>query len=217
MMNAPEIAPQPDSRKQRARATRRRMVEAAYRLFCQRGLGVPLTAVAAEAGVAVQTVYFTFHTKVELLREALQYAVHGDDRPEPPHERPWFTQMVAEPDPRRAVDILLLGTQGIYDRLAPLAAVFHSGDPEVAAMWRHSEELRHTGMGLMVDQLLAKGHPRLDLDAATDVAYVLLGFDSYRGFVIDRGWTPERWRDWTAATLVEALFAQSYAAPDRGA
>src|ERR1700730_14296631 len=90
-----------DPRKERARANRRRMVEAAYKLFAERGWSVPLTAVAREAGVAVQTLYFTFHTKVGLLQEVLQLAVLGDELPLGPLERPWFDDMVAEPDPHR--------------------------------------------------------------------------------------------------------------------
>jgi AcrR family transcriptional regulator len=184
------------------------MVWAAYRLFCERGLGVPLTAVAAEANVAVQTLYFTFHTKLALLQEVLQYAVHGDDLPIPPHERPWFGEMVAEPDPRRAITIILEGTQGIYDRLGPLAGVFRTGEPEVSEMWRHSEELRHQGMTVMVSALTTKGPTRAGVDdaAATDMVFVLLSPDTYQAFVGDRGWTAERWRAWTADTLVNAIF-----------
>jgi AcrR family transcriptional regulator len=199
-------APPTDPRKARARETRRRMVEAAYRLFCERGYGVPLTAIAKEAGVAVQTVYFTFHTKLDLLREALQYAVHGDDLPQPPHERPWFGEMVRQPDALQAVEILLLGTQGIYDRMAPFAGIFNSGDPDVSGMWQHSETLRHHGMGLMTQQLLTKGTPKVDVATATDIVFVLLSAQTYQAFVADRGWTPERWRSWTAQAIVAALF-----------
>src|SRR5437763_1750044 len=63
------------SRKERAGETRRRMLEAASRLFSRRGYAnTTLKSVAAEAGVAVQTVYFTFHSKAELLQATHELA-----------------------------------------------------------------------------------------------------------------------------------------------
>jgi AcrR family transcriptional regulator len=61
----------PPTRRDRADATRLRIVKAAYELFCERGYaGTMLSDVAAAAGVAVQTVRFNFHTKGELLSRA---------------------------------------------------------------------------------------------------------------------------------------------------
>ncbi len=208
MMTASATSTTTDPRKERARATRRRMVEAAYRLFCERGFNVPLTAIAAEAGVAVQTLYFTFHTKVGLLQEALQFAVHGDDLPTPPHERAWFAAMVLEPDPQRAILLMLQGTQGVYDRVGPLAGIFQTGEADVANMWRHSEQLRYHGMGIVVSALLEKGQPRsgVDVTTATDMVFVLLSPPTYQAFIAEREWAVEQWQAWTADTLVQAIF-----------
>jgi len=202
-----------DGRTARSRATRRRITEAAYKLFCERGFGVPMTAIAEEAGVAVQTLYFSFHTKLDLLSAALQLAVLGDDRPVPPHEREWFAEMVAETDPRAALRILLEGTQGIYDRLGPLAGVFATNDPEVAAMWARSEELRLEGMRTMTAALLMKDASHaVDLDTATDVVFVLLSAATYQAFA-DRGWSPEQWRAWTAEAVARALWPTAAPGP----
>jgi AcrR family transcriptional regulator len=205
-MEAPDSRPA-DARKERARANRRRMVEAAYRLFSERGWTVPLTAIAQEAGVAVQTLYFTFHTKVGLLQEALQLAVLGDEQPIPPHERPWFHQMAAEPDPRRAIEIIVENTQEIFVRVAPLAAVFKSGDPEVSEMWAHSEQLRLDGYRKLVDTLSKKGglKPGTTRDEHVDVLFVLLGPEMYWAVVAGRGWSPQRWQAWITAVLADAL------------
>jgi AcrR family transcriptional regulator len=67
------------NRKLRARQTRARIAASAARLFAERGyLGTPMDAIAAEAGVAVQTVYFAFRTKPELLIAAYDQAVLGN-------------------------------------------------------------------------------------------------------------------------------------------
>jgi len=195
----------PDARKERARATRRRIIEAAYKLFAERGWSVPLTAIAEEAGVAVQTLYFTFHTKVELLREALQLAVLGDEQPLPPHERPWFHAMVAEPSAARAIGMVVDNTAPIFARVAPLTGVFRSGDPEVAQMWARSEALRLDGYRIMTQAVARKGRLKVKLDEATDILFVLLSPDLYWLIVMNRGWTPDRWRKWIAATLRGAL------------
>jgi len=192
-------------RKERARATRRRMVEAAYKLFSEGGWNVPLTAVAAEAGVAIQTVYFTFHSKVELLQNVLQLAVLGDELPLAPHERPWFHAMVAEPDAREAVGMIVENTLPIFARVAPLTGVFRSGDAEVAAMWAHSEGLRLDGYRKLMAAVARKGTLKVDRDQAVDVLFVLLSPDLYWRIVLERRWPPQRWRRWTTEMLVQAL------------
>lgn len=195
-----------DGRRRRSQRTRQRVVEAGYRVFCDRGYSAPLRAVAAEAGVSVQSLYVSFGTKLELLRAVLQLAVHGDDDPRPPHEREWFAALAAEPDPEAALLLLLEGTQGIYDRLGPLSGVFATSDPDVAGLWAQSERLRYDGLSLAVDRVLAKGTPRVGATEARDMAFVLLGPDTYRAFVVSRGWTPDAWRRWTAGTLASAWF-----------
>ena len=186
------------------------MVEAAYRLFCERGYSFPLTAVAAEAGVAVQTLYFTFHTKAALLAEVLEMAVLGEGQPLPPHEQPWFDAFAAEPDPHRALEIVVDSTMEIFARVAPLSGVFRSADPEVEALWARSEQLRVDGFRKMTVTLAAKRGFRsgLAIDEANDILFVLLGPETYYAFVLGRRWPRDRWRDWIVGMLAAALLDQ---------
>lgn len=198
----------PEARRDRARLTRRRMVEAAYRLFSEQGYSVPLTAIAGEAGVAIQTIFFTFHTKQQLLSEALSLAVLGDERPLAPHEREWFDEFAAESDPRLAVGILVDNTQAIFERVAPLLGVFRTSDPDVAEMWRHSEDLRHEGYRKVVRTLAAKAPLKegLSVALATDVLFTLLSPDLYGLISVERAWGPKRWSAWIKGVLSDALF-----------
>src|SRR5689334_18601337 len=92
------------ARRERARATRRRIREAAARLFVEHGyLATTIEAIAVEAGVAVQTVYFVFGNKRAMLAEALDVATAGDDAPVPVAERSWVEELRREDDPRRVV------------------------------------------------------------------------------------------------------------------
>ncbi len=70
------------TRRERAKATRRRIAEAALARFSGQGYAATtMDAIAGDAGVAVQTVYFTFHTKAELLIAALKIAAVGRVQP----------------------------------------------------------------------------------------------------------------------------------------
>src|SRR5438046_8012969 len=93
------LAPAKLSRRERAKATQWRIVKAAYTLFCARGYaGTTMAEMAEGAGVAVQTVYFTFHTKSALLSRASNFAAMGEDEPLAPDKQPGSGARPAEPN-----------------------------------------------------------------------------------------------------------------------
>src|SRR6476620_7638946 len=109
------------TRRERTLATRRRMIGAAYRLFCEKGYAATtMEVIAREADVAVPTLYFTFRTKGAILGEALGAAVVGFDQSVRPEDAPWFQKFDAEPDPRRALKMLVENTTPILRRVGPL-------------------------------------------------------------------------------------------------
>ncbi len=70
-------------RRPKAQATRRRIRDAARRLFVERGyVATTIEAIAGEAGVAVPTVYLAFGTKRALLVELLDIAAVGAADPD---------------------------------------------------------------------------------------------------------------------------------------
>jgi AcrR family transcriptional regulator len=205
-MPDPDALPR-DGRRARSRRTRRRIVEAAYRLFAEHGYAIPLVDIADAADVSVQTLYASFRTKPGLVGDVLQLAVHGDDLPEPPHRRPWFAELVAADEPGRAIGIWVANTLPIYARVAPLAGMFLS-EPELASLWSRSEQLRLDGFREVMELVAAKGPLRqgVDLGRATDIMFVLLGPLVYPEFVGGRQWPAERWGAWVTDTLTTALF-----------
>ena len=75
------------SRGDKAAATRRRILDAAYDLFCVAGYpATTMAAIGERAGVAVQTVYFTFRTKDALLQAVHNRTVLGRDEIPPPQQ-----------------------------------------------------------------------------------------------------------------------------------
>ncbi len=199
--------PRVDGRRERSVRTRRRIADAAYRLFVERGFAVPIGDIASAAGVSIQTVYVTYRTKVGLAEAALERAVLGDGAPLPPHRQPWFEGLRDAPTPRQAIAIWVDNTMPIYARVAPLAGMFLS-EPDVADIWAHSEQLRIEGFREVMGLVATKGRLRhgLDVDRAADVMFVLLGPLVYGEFVLLRGWSAESWGAWTADALAELLF-----------
>lgn len=50
--------------------------------------------------------------------------------------------------------------------------------------------------------------PGLDGDRAADVLYVLLGSETYRQLVVERGWPPARYEAWLADSASRLLIAE---------
>jgi AcrR family transcriptional regulator len=200
------------SRRDRARATRLRITKAAYTLFCERGyVGTTMADIAEAAGVAVQTVYFTFHTKSELLSKAYDFAVLGEGDPLPPEQQPWYARMTAEPKIVPALRHAVVGIGEILTRATPLDTVVRAGagsDPDTAAIRARHEGWRADGYRVILDILSSKSELRAGVspEHATQLLLLYVGMDVYRVLVIDFGWTHEAWVDWTVATLAEQVF-----------
>jgi AcrR family transcriptional regulator len=206
----PRVNPQSrTSRRERAAATRSRMIRAAYDLFCERGYrATTMEAIAQRAGVAVQTLYFTFHTKDELLQAVHEWTVLTDD-PTPPPLQEWYLAAMAESDARRALAMLIEGLATIESRVAPMIPVFHavSADP-AGEIYRRAQVLRRQGMEDCIDALSKKARlrPGLTRRRAADLLYILAGPEAYRSFVLEAGWTERQWVTWTTQTLTGDLF-----------
>jgi AcrR family transcriptional regulator len=190
------------------------MIEAAYRLFAERGYASTTMAdIAAEAGVAVQTTYFTFHTKFAVFREAFDFAVVGSDVIVEPTSQPWFDAVRDAPDLRSALHAFVVGFTQIARRVSPIAeAVWGMGnDSEAVAFYRDRERLRHDGYAGTLEILATKRdlRPGLDRKAAVDIFFALLSPEFYKAVVTGRGWSEEAWEAWITQTLEEALFGSS--------
>lgn len=188
--------------------TRRRMLDAAYDLFCESGYrATTMAAIAERAGVAVQTLYFTFHTKDALLQEVHNRTVLGDDPTAPPDQQ-WYAAVLAEPDAAKALTSVVEGVSSILGRVAPMMPVFDSVAADAAgAVFQNAEALRRQGMRDLADLIMAKHGTRSDISSsrAADLLYVLLGPQTYRSFVLDLAWSEQTWIRWTTQTLVHDL------------
>lgn len=198
------------TRRERARATRLRMIRAAHELFVTHGYtGAKMADIAAAAGVAVQTLYFTFHTKSELLQACYEHAVLGEDDPRPPPEQPWYAQMLRARSARAALRHFTAGNSQIVARVGVLDSVVRSAghEPEAVAVWQFNEGLRRDGYRAVVEHLESRFGLRAGLDAAsaTDLLLAFGGSALYRTLVLDYGWPHERYVSWLTQTLTDQL------------
>ena len=202
------------ARRVKAEATRRRILRAAHDAFVENGYhGTTIAAVAQRAGVAAQTVYFTFHTKSALISAVIDQAVMGEDEPTIPQATPWWAAMVAAPTADEALRIFIRGAGLLFERASRISEILRAAaltDDEVRQTHEHHEALRRAGYAEVIDLLMAKGRLRSGLDAegATDVLLTLLSDATYDAFTSERGWSHERVVAWLAAVLPEVLLAE---------
>jgi AcrR family transcriptional regulator len=207
-------------RRERARATRLRILRSAQALFVERGYpATTMEAIAAASGVAVQTVYYIFKTKSLLLREAVDLAGAGRPDEPPVAQRAWLQQAMTEPCGDRALALAVEGGVDIYARAAPLWPALQAAsmaDPDVEEYFRSMVANRRAGMGQLARRLQEIGYLRPDLasERGGDIVFALFSHEIYLALTRDAGWSTPAFKAWLWATLRAQLSARSRPAPD---
>jgi AcrR family transcriptional regulator len=199
------------TRRARARATQNRIIDHAYRLFCANGYpGTTMEAIAAEARVATQTVYYFFRTKGLLLQQVVEVAAAGEAQPLPVMDRPWMRQILTENNARRALALLVEHGVDIYVRVAPLRPALEvaaASDPDINTYWRAVAERRKGGMRTFIERLaeLHALQPGLTVQRATDVTFVVNSHEAFLGLTRDSGWSVTDFKRWLYHALTQQL------------
>jgi AcrR family transcriptional regulator len=181
------------------------MLEAARELFVEQGYGATaLQDVADRAGVAVQTIYFTFGNKRSLLKELVDVTIAGDDEPVATMDRPWFQDAMAAETADAQLRAHVHGARLVMERVAVIIDVLHTAaavDPELAALAQ--QDPRFTVMSAAAKAIVAKpdARPGVSAEHAADVLFALISPELYLLLVRDRGWTPQQWEQWAYDTL----------------
>lgn len=191
--------------------TEAKIAAAATELFCTRGyVDTTMAAIAAAAGVSVQTLYLRHGSKAAILSAALDVAIAGDAEPITVTEREgFFAQALAEDDAATAIAIWAHGARTICDRTRGLYDVIRSAaaDPEVAEVLAKSRHDRAAGHLVLAEALRTKrGYAKkVTAQRAADLMYGLGTEDSYLVFVVDRHWPPDDWERWVVETVCTQL------------
>ena len=198
-------------RQQQASRNRMTMLQSARSLFLDRGFGATtMPAVAAEAGVSVQTVYKAFGNKAGLAKAVFDVTIAGDDDPRPMLQRAALGRVRDEPDPRRKLRLYGQFLAQVAPRHVPIQLVIReaaANDAEAAQVWRQLQQERLKGMATFAASLHKNGQlrPGLSVTEARDVLWTYNSAELYQLLVIERGWTTKRYGRWTADALIAAL------------
>jgi AcrR family transcriptional regulator len=200
-------------RREQAAATRRDILEAARRLFERDGYAATTMAdIAAEAGVALKTVYLSFETKSGVLRALWNFLLRGDEEESAMGERAWYRAVLAEPDAGRQLDLTARASRIVKTRLGRMFVVVRdaaASDADAAVLWTRIGSEFHANQRAIVASIARKGalRPRLGVERAADILWTLNHPDVWRLLVLERGWTPARWERWFAEAARAELLA----------
>jgi AcrR family transcriptional regulator len=198
-------------RRAQAAETRRQILEGAQRLFEEQGYAATtMAAIAAEAGVALKTVYVAFETKSGVLRALWNLLLRGDDDPAPVGERAWYREVLDEADPGRQLRLTARNSRAVKERAASVLGVIRSAAPvdaDIAALWgriqaEFYDNQRGIAEALQKKKALRRG---LDVARATDILWTLNHPDVWLLLVGERGWTPEQFERWFGDTICAQL------------
>lgn len=187
------------------------MLDSARQLFLEQGFAATTVAqIATRAGVAEQTIYYTFRTKGRLLIEVVETTAAGSNDPEPVPQRAWYQQMLAATTGQRVLALIVEHGTAIYERVAtlwPAVTAAAAADHDVAEYWQGVTAGRRSGQRAMVTRIAELGElrPGLDVEQAADIVVVLAGHDVYRGLVQDARWPVPEYRAWLFTTLIRQL------------
>ncbi len=190
-------------RQRQALWTRRLIVDAARKLFLERGYGATtMEAIAEEAGVAVSTVYAAYKNKRTILR-AIREAWHERTLAREINEK-----ASRQPDPQRRLRMVANATRRQWETGGAVVAVYQgaaAADREAAAELEEALRGRRAALDRVVEGMKEALRPDLDGDRAAAILRALCRAEVYQELVGESGWSPDEYEAWLFGTLTEQL------------
>lgn len=197
-----------------ARASRRRVLEAAHDLLVVEGFGgMRLAEVARRAGVSVETVYKQFGNKGGLLKAVYDVRLAGDDQPIPIGERPAYTAIWSQPDPREKIRAYTALARELAERSGQLVAIVFASrgaNPDIEQFAQTIEQERLHGATAFVTHLAEAQalRPGLDSDQARDLLWMLISPEVHTLLIDRRGWSYAAFQAWLDHAVADALLGR---------
>jgi AcrR family transcriptional regulator len=200
-------------RERQADDTRQRIVEVARHLLRSEGYdGMTIEGIARRAEVSAQTVYATFKSKTGILIALLNQSMFGLEYEEVVRE----ALKANDPETRlrlvaNVARQLRSAQSAAFDLMRGAGVVA----PQLAKLAQQRERLRYEKEESMIG-FLRKAEalrPGLSHKTARDIFWMLTGGDVYRMLVRERGWSPQKYQNWLADTLVHSLLSPGKANP----
>jgi AcrR family transcriptional regulator len=201
-------------RQAQARRNRQAVLDAAERQFLEGGYAATtIAAIAAEAGVSVETVYKALGGKPGLVRAVYERGLAGR-QPIPAFQRS-DAMRERETDPRtimRNWGELVSELSPVVSPIVQLARAAAASDPDMAALLRAANDDRERRARHHARFLQERGYLRqgLPLDQATDILWTCTSDELYDLLVTQRGWSPPRFARFLGDYLIAALLPPAH-------
>lgn len=196
-------------RREQARHSRVRIIDAAERLFLRDGYtSTTVASIAADAGVSADTIYKAFGGKTGLIRAIRDRALEGE-RPVPAERRSDEIQ-AREADPRTIIRAWGAFVAELAPRASPILLLIRdvaATDPAARALRDEMDADRLKRMTHNARRLRDAGHLRADITLAhaADVLWTYSSPELYELLVLRRGWSPARYGRFVADAMIKAL------------
>ena len=190
-------------RQKQALATQALIVDTARRLFLEQGYhATTIEMIAAEAGVAVSTIYAVFRNKRGIL-QAIREAWHQESG-----QRDIYTLAREESDPEKRLALAAHATRRQWETGAALTRIYNaaaSADPEAASELAVALEGRRKNLTAFIEEMATDLRPGLDATRAAEIFLALTMAEIYDTLVRQRGWTPDEYEVWLTTLLRQQL------------
>lgn len=190
-------------RAERAEVTRRRIMTAARLLFARDGYGATtLRGVAAEAGVAVQTVYAVYGSKAGILGALREGAVRQ------PEAEAALREAMRQDSAAGRLDHFARSIRHRWELSGDVVAINRDAsmsDPSIRPEVEAVVAIRRNGIAALARSLEAHYRPMMDVARAAAILDALTLPEVYAELVDVQGWTPDQFEAWLAATLRDQL------------
>jgi AcrR family transcriptional regulator len=198
-------------RREQARETRLRIIQAAYDRFVTNGYGQTTIAdIARTAGVAVETIYAGFRNKHTLLRQVWYVSFRGDEEDLRLFDRPEIRAVIAEPDLTRRFEAQAVVLTRVFRRITPLLLMLQgavASQPDAAEMLAEFDQLRLDAAEKYARAAAASGQLAVSEDECRDVLWATLDGALWGRLVAQRGWSDERFAAWLGQLWISALIS----------
>jgi AcrR family transcriptional regulator len=190
-------------RTEAAAATKQAILDAARKLFTEKGYAATTVGdIAKAARVAPATVYTSVGGKQLLLAEIARAGAAD------PALGSFMAALARVKDPREAIRLAAAGTRYSAEKNADLLDIIAMNAPfdEVVAEIAEDAERRFRyGAGKLVRRLRELKALRGSLAEAEDVVVYFFGHSSWRRVIADLGWTYDKAEQWLTTRAIEAL------------
>ncbi|MER6978869.1 TetR/AcrR family transcriptional regulator [Streptomyces carpinensis] len=190
-------------REQAAAQTRALILQAAIRLFAERGYGLVTVAdIAGEAGVSSKTVFASVGSKSDILNEIVDTAVHASGYAQA------MRQVLAGQDPESVLRAVAHGTRAGNEGQFTVHEAIHKALPsheDGAALWERATADYRDALRDAAHHLHTLAPLAWPVEETADLLWFWFGPNSWRTLVTENDWSWDRAEAFLLRTAIATL------------